>query len=255
MVCSPLADWQDLRRGPRWPRPAHHTTAFRALCRRLGYHWVTRQKNKDINPGKSFRRRLEKRDLSLQRPDWNYVEKARSRRYEVWEEREEGHRYRFVFARRTTLPALRARRGQPPPKVSGRSQEPEVHQGACLTDLPADKAPAAAVAMIMETRWWIEDTGFHEQATPWGLDRPYVHVGRPVAVTAILILAFVAYNAIQAFFYRELGISPQHPECTIGHVCRLLLISSGALGRKASGSAAEPEQKTPGPGWPPGPDP
>jgi hypothetical protein len=44
---------------------------FRTLCRRLGYHWVTRQKNEGINPGKSFRQRLEKRATSLHRPDWS----------------------------------------------------------------------------------------------------------------------------------------------------------------------------------------
>jgi hypothetical protein len=106
-----------------------------------------------------------------------------------------------------------------------------------MTDLPVHEAPAVAVAMIMETRWWIENTGFHEQATPWGLDRPYVHAGRPVAVTAILILAFLAFNAVQTFFYRELGISPDHPECTFGDVCRDLLIST-ATARDYGRSAA-----------------
>jgi hypothetical protein len=230
---------------------------FRALCRKNGYYWVIRQKNEDIYPGKAFRHRLEKRDPALQRPDWKYTERASGRQYEVWEEREvDGYHYRFVLARRTSPPAKR------PPKAPARGRkvpalprEPDVHKGACLTDLPAAKAPAVAVAMIMETRWWIEDTGFHELADAWGLDHQYVHAGRSVAVTAILILAFVAYNAMQAFFYRELGISPLQPDLTFGDVCRYLLISIGALDRKAAAHAPGAQPAPSGQGWPPGPDP
>jgi len=72
-----------------------------------------------------------------------------------------------------------------------------------------------------------------------------------VAVTAVLILAFLAFNAVQAFFHRELGISPFHPQCTFGDVCRDLLISTGMLGRKR----AVPDVDGAGPGWPAGPDP
>jgi len=229
---------------------------FRTLCRRFGYYWVIRQKNEDINPGKAFRQRLKKRDPALERPDWRYAEKASGRQYEVWEEREEdGYHYRFVVARRTSPSPKRPPKAPKRGKVPQRSTRPEVHRGACLTDLPADKAPAVAVAMIMETRWAIENTAFHELATAWGLDRQYVHAGRPVAVTAILILAFVAFNAMQAFFYRELGISPQQPDLTFGDVCRYLFISTAALGRRVVCLVTALSSEVAPSGWPPGPGP
>jgi hypothetical protein len=190
---------------------------FRALARRLGYCWVIRQKNETIDPGKSFRAALLRRDPDRRHPDWRYHEKKSDRHYELWEETEHG--YRFIFTRRTqpTTPSMLS---------------PPVQQGACLTNLPPDKAPAAAVAMLMETRWWIENTGFHELVKTWGLDRAYVHANRSVAVTAILILALTAYNAVQTFFYRELKISPERPQRTFGDITRDFLISLGQLGRK-----------------------
>ena len=94
--------------------------------------------------------------------------------------------------------------------------------------------------MIMETRWAIENTGFHELASAWKLDRPYVHSGRSVAVTALLVLAFVAYNAMQSFYYRELGISPERPERTFGAICRCLLASIESIKGKGSASNRGP---------------
>ena len=184
---------------------------FRALCRRLGYYWVTRQKNELIDPGKAFRKAIDRRDPDRQNPDSRYLERSRQQQYQVWEESDIG--YRFVWARRI------AQSSSLPPA--------EPFTGACMTSLPADRAPAVAVAMLMETRWAIENTAFHELATAWKLDRPYVHAGRSVAVTMILILAFVAYNAMQTFFYRELGISPERPARTIGAICATLHASIG----------------------------
>lgn len=221
---------------------------FRALCSKLGYHWVTRQKNEGIDPGRSFRNALAKRDPELQDPDSRYLERDSHRSYEVWQEASGG--YRFVYARRTTTPPPNRTVGAGAQK-GAEARKPAVHQGACMSNLPADTAPAVAVAMVMEARWGIEDTGFHELATAWKLDRPYVHAHRSVAVTVILILAFVAYNAMQSFFYRELGISPDRPERTIGAICMLLLASIGALrgvNPAWSPDAGAPPTGTPGPG-------
>ena len=222
---------------------------FRALCRKLGYHWVTRQRNEGIDPGRSFRNALAKRDPELQGPDVRYLERHSHRSYEVWEEASEG--YRFIYARRTTPPPARTV-SEGAQQKGAEARKPAVHQGACMTNLPADTAPAVAVAMVMEARWGIENTGFHELATAWKLDRPYVHAHRSVAVTVILILAFVAYNAVQSFFYRELGISADRPERTVGAICMLLLASIGALrGVNAAWShdaGAAPPTGAPGPG-------
>lgn len=96
----------------------------------------------------------------------------------------------------------------------------EVQTGACITDYTPKEVPAVAIALLMETRWWIENTAFHELAGQWSLDRAFVHSGRPKAVVAIVALALLAYNALQAYLYRELGINPSRPERTLGDIRR-----------------------------------
>jgi hypothetical protein len=67
--------------------------------------------------------------------------------------------------------------------------------------------------MLMQKRWFIE-SGFHELAGELDLDRAYVHDGRPNATVAIVGLAFMANNALQAFLYRAIGLTPGRTERT-----------------------------------------
>lgn len=48
----------------------------------------------------------------------------------------------------------------------------------------------------------MEDTGYHELAEE-NVDRAFVHSGRPAAALAIATLAYMACDALQAYFNRE----------------------------------------------------
>ena len=161
---------------------------FRRLAQQVGYDVVHRQKNELIDPGRSARRTLDRQDPQRQRPHGRHREGKR--RYAAWDVPADGRRYVEVH----------------------RTNDDKVHVGACMTSLPARRAPAIAVAMIMETRWWIENTGFHELAGAWSFDRAFVHAGRPKAAWAFVALALTAFNAFQAYIYRNLKLDPQRPE-------------------------------------------
>ena len=81
----------------------------------------------------------------------------------------------------------------------------------------------------MEARWEEEST-FHELAGEYGLDRAYIHSGRPNAVWAVTALAFLAYNAMQVFIYRHLGIDPSRPQRTFGDILRDFMETLSAFG-------------------------
>ncbi|MBU6427375.1 MAG: transposase [Cyanobacteria bacterium REEB65] len=197
---------------------AYDGEPFRRAARKAGYRFVIRHKNKNIDPGKGFKRAVDRRDPDRTMPDQRYAETSSRRRYECWDEADPSLGLRYVEDRRTTRAV--------------RSGEEGVHKGACITDIPKEQAPAVAVAMIMETRWSIE-SGFHELVGEWCMDRAFVHSGRPTAVLAIVCLAFVAYNAFAAYIYRSLGINPRRPERTFGDVRGDLWITLADFGRKA----------------------
>jgi hypothetical protein len=169
---------------------------FRNRCRNAGWHYVIRCKKINQDPGKTAVAALNRRDPERARPDQSY-QAPDGTLYECWEETHHG--WRYVDCRRTRI-------------VGGRT---EIQQGACVTDLPADTTPPVAVAMIMEARWSIENTGFHELAGAWHFDRAFAHVGRPNAVWAIVLLALLAYNAFQAYVYRQLGLEAGQPSRTL----------------------------------------
>jgi hypothetical protein len=169
---------------------------FRQRCRQAGWHYVIRCKKENQDPGKTAVTALDRRDPDRCRPDQVHTTPDGTR-YECWEEAHHG--WRYVACRRTR-------------STSGRTQ---VTEGACVTDLPVDQAPPVAVAMLMETRWSIENTGFHEMVEAWDLDRAYAHSGKPCAVWAIVLLALLAYNAFQAYVYRDLGLDPAKPRRTL----------------------------------------
>lgn len=171
---------------------------FRACVREAGYHSVVRHKDPRRQPGGDGKARLDKRDPRRESPLLRF-KGANGRRYEVWEEEEtpDGRRYVEVLC----------------PDDPGAG-------GGCVTSLPKSAAHAAAIGLLMEARWWIENACYHETAGQWNLDRAYVHKDRPTAVWAVVALVFIAFNLWQAYAYRELRLSPERPARTHGQLRR-----------------------------------
>jgi hypothetical protein len=167
---------------------------FRACARKAGYDTVVRHKDKRRQPGGDCKARLDKRDPRRERPLVRFTGVG-GRKYEVWEEEESpaGRRYIEVYC----------------------PEDPRAG-GGCVTNIPKSAAHAAAIGIIMESRWWIENACFHEIAKPWHLDRAFVHKGRPTAVWAIVALVFIAFNLWQTYVYRELRLPPERPPRTHG---------------------------------------
>ncbi len=183
---------------------------FRRHCQDAGWYRVVRCKKGQIDPAKTALAVLNRRDPDRLRPDQSYTAPDGTL-YECWAYAHLG--WRYVECRRTRT-------------VAGRRQ---VEHGACETDLPTDQASPVAVAMLMEARWSIENTGFHELAGAWDLDRAFVHAGKANAAWAIVLLALLAYNAMQAYVYRELGIDPLHPDRSLTAIRRDLWEDLGTL--------------------------
>lgn len=189
---------------------------FRSMAAKAGYATVIVHKDECRDPGRSGARALERRDPQRTSPDWKHVD--RGSRYRVWEEDVEGRR--LVEVRRTDA------------KGEWKTQ--------CVTDLPASRAPAVAVGMLIEERWGIENTGFHELVGAWNLDRAYVHAGRPTAAWAFVTLALLAYNVFQLFAYRHLKLDPARPERTLQALRRDLVVTLGLLGLRGKARARAP---------------
>lgn len=171
---------------------------FRQLIRQQGWHAVYRHKDGRRDPGRAGRATLDRHDPQRQNPDGRH--RQGKTRYEGWDVPEGNCRY------------LEVRRTRPLPK----GQDGQAIQvGACITTWPARSAPWAAIAIIMETRWFIENTAFHELAKPWAWDRAFAHQNRPTAVWAMAGLALVAFNAFQAYVYRHLKLDPAKPQRTL----------------------------------------
>ena len=197
---------------------------FRQAVQKAGYHWLIRQKDQRRGTWMLLKRRIDARDPERQVPQQCHRDPYKRQRYDCWYEAEcpGSISRRYVEFRRTD--------------ASVNCRPPELHTGACVTDLPAKDAPAVAVAMMMQARWGEENTGFHELAGEWNLDRAFVHAGRPTAASAIVALGLMAYNAMQAFVYRYLRLDPWKPRRTIGDIKRdlfetLVLFSRRAMAR------------------------
>lgn len=106
-------------------------------------------------------------------------------------------------------------------------RRPGADQGACVTNLSAAVAPPEAVATLMMERWSQENTGFHELAGQLKLDRAYVHKGRANAAWTVVAVAFITYNAWQAYLYRVLKLDPTRPGRTWGDLRRDMWSSLG----------------------------
>lgn len=195
--------------------------AFRARVRAAGYRSIIIHKDPARAPGGEARRALDQRDPDRINPDWKYRDE-RGHRYEVWEQHVSSHLEARLIATRRTLP------------------DGVVRHRDVVTDLPKEHAPAVAVSILGETRWWIENTGFHELAGPWSLDRAFVHTGRPTAVWAIVCLGLLAYNMLQLYAYRHLRLDPAKPERTLGAIRRDLACSLALFGLRGRPRARSP---------------
>lgn len=182
---------------------------FRTIARKTGFHTVIRQKDPKRQPGAGCRKALDRRDPRRERPDGRYKERGGGT-YEWWMVAETLGGRRYVEIRRKDAAGT-------------------IRQGACVTDLPVEKASAMAVALVMETRWWIENTGFHELSGQLAFDRAFIHAGRASAVWVIAALVLVAYNGWQAYLYRHLKVDPGKPARTWGDFRRDLAESLAEL--------------------------
>lgn len=189
---------------------------FRYQAQQAGYHVVHRHKDGRNDPGRTGRLSLDRHDPLRLHPHGRHQEGKR--RYRVWDAPVDGRRYIEVH----------------------RTDGSRVQTGACITSLPARQAPAVAVGLIMETRWWIENTGFHTLAGAWSLDRAFVHVGRPQAAWAFVALALTAFNAFQAYVYRHLKLDPRRPERPLSALRRDLFETLAALLRPPRPRARAP---------------
>jgi hypothetical protein len=196
---------------------------FRRLARQHGFATVVRHKDANRYPGGDLKARLDVRDPGREQPDGRRRDRSNGCQYEYWVEQEAHGGRRYVEVRRSG--------GDRPTTVGG-----------CVTDLPAEKAPALAVGYVMETRWWIENTGFHELSGQFGFDRALVHHNRATGAWACALLGLLAYNAWQLYLYRELRLDPMRPSRSWAELRRDLWESLHTLTRAG---LAWPEARAP----------
>jgi hypothetical protein len=145
------------RRDGLWPRPGtcpvgalYDGDPFRQVIRQQHWHAVYRHKDERRDPRRSGRATLDRPDPQRQKTDGRH--RDWQTRYEGWDVPEGNCRQLEV---RRTRPLSKGKEGH------------AIQVGACLTTWPVRSAPWAAVAIIKETRWYIERTAFHELAKPW----------------------------------------------------------------------------------------
>ncbi len=189
---------------------------FRRLASAAGYRTVVVHKNDLRDPGRSAARALERRDPNRSSPD--SIHRTPRACYRLWEESAGGRR--LVEVRRSDA------------KGEWKTQ--------AMTDLPASEASSAAVGLLVEERWGIENTGFHELVGAWNLDRAYVHAGRPTAAWAFVTLALLAYNVFQLFAYRHLKLDPMRPERSLRALRRDLATTLSLFGLRGMARARAP---------------
>lgn len=162
---------------------------WRRLARQHDYRVVHAQKDERRDPGHSARLALDRRDPERRNPDWTYTDPSTRDVYRVWEQPVAEGARRYIDATRTSKDGTR-------------------HRATLVTDLPGESANAVAVVRLYETRWWIENTAFHELQGRWSFGHAYVHKGRPAAVLAFVALTILAFNAMQMYVYRHLHQQP-----------------------------------------------
>lgn len=71
-----------------------------------------------------------------------------------------------------------------------------------VTDLPVGSAPTVKIARWGHDRWDLENRGFNELSTLWGMDHCFVH--DPVAIQTLLLTLAVAFLTTYLFYERNL---------------------------------------------------
>lgn len=71
-----------------------------------------------------------------------------------------------------------------------------------VTDLPATSVPAIKIARWGHDRWDLENRGFNELSTLWGMDHCFVH--NPVAIQTLLLTLAIAFLTTYLFYERNL---------------------------------------------------
>lgn len=185
---------------------------FRRQVADAGWRSIVVHKDNNHSFAVEAQAALDERDPARRRPDWKHHPDPWLA-YRVWEQAAGGRR--LVEVRRTT----KERRGS----------EEHTWKSQALTDLPAARANAVAVGIILEERWEIENKGFKQLVEDWKLDRAYVHADRPKAAWAFVALALLAYNAFHTFVYRHLGLDPAAPARSLQAIRRDLLHTVAGL--------------------------
>lgn len=71
-----------------------------------------------------------------------------------------------------------------------------------VTDLPREVASSQVIARWGHDRWDLENRGFNELASTWGMDHCFVH--QPNAIEALLLTLFMAFLTTYLFYQRNL---------------------------------------------------
>ena len=165
---------------------------WRSLARKHGYKLVHAHRDTRRDPGRTARRELDARDRERKKPDLTYQDASNGNHYAVWEQEIPEGNQRYIEAIRT-------------------GKDGTVHKATILTDLPVGSASAVAAVLLYETRWWVENSAFHELQGRWSFGHAFVHKDRPAAAWAFVSLAILAFNAMQVYVYRHLQQQPGTP--------------------------------------------
>jgi hypothetical protein len=77
-----------------------------------------------------------------------------------------------------------------------------------LTNLPASLASAACIVHLGHARWDIENYGFNELVNGWHADHVYRH--DPIAIEALYLTVFLAFNLFHAFLTLNVKLALRH---------------------------------------------
>ena len=105
-----------------------------------------------------------------------------------------GHQVRVVWAEESTTKR----------KIVGGEKKilVEANTWIWVTDLPTTSVPAVKIARWGHDRWDLENRGFNELSTLWGMDHCFVH--NLVAIQTLLLTLAIAFLTTYVFYERNL---------------------------------------------------
>ena len=89
-----------------------------------------------------------------------------------------------------------------------------------VTTLSRHRASTAVLVELAHMRWDIENRGFQELTCRWQVDHVYRH--EPTAITCLLLMAMIAFNAFYYFYSRNLSPALRRTYSAL-HLARCLL--------------------------------